>query len=187
MPTPSDNITTLLRAWNAGDPDALRELTESVYQELRRMAGGHMRRENAGHMLQTTALVNEVWMRLMQGQKVDWQDRKHFYAVAALAMRRVLVDYARQQPRLHGGDRVQQVALEEAAELSEERSLELAALDDALVKLEEMDPRKARIVELKFLVGLSVEEISEIVGASPRTVARDWEAAKMILHHLLTG
>jgi RNA polymerase sigma factor (TIGR02999 family) len=183
----TENITTLLRAWSAGDGDAFNDLSEAVYQELRRIAGRYMRRENPGHTLQTTALVNEVWTRLMQGKKVDWQDRKHFYAVASLAMRRILVDYARSRPHLAGGDAARQVALEEAAELSEDRAPELARLHEALAELEKIDARKCRIVELKFLVGLNVEEISDVLDVSARTVAREWDAAKVILHHLMSN
>jgi RNA polymerase sigma factor (TIGR02999 family) len=157
-----------------------------VYQELRRIAARYMRRENPGHTLQTTALVNEVWVRLMQGKQVEWQDRKHFYAVASLAMRRILVDYARGRPHVVGGAPAQHVGLEDAAELSADRAPELARLHEALSELEKMDARKCRIVELKYLVGLSGEEISALLDVSPRTVAREWDAAKVILHHMMS-
>jgi RNA polymerase sigma-70 factor, ECF subfamily len=184
--TSSHKVTTLLRAWNGGDQAARDELAELVYQELHQMAKRYMRRENPGHTLQTTTLVNEAWMRLINARTVDWQDRAHFFAVASLAMRRILVDYARRRPHLAGGNKPQHVALEEAVELSQEYEQELAALDDALTELEKLDPRKCRVVELKFLVGLSVNEISQLLGVGIHTVLRDWKAAKVILYQLMS-
>jgi RNA polymerase sigma factor (TIGR02999 family) len=184
--TSSHKVTTLLRAWNEGDQAARDELAEMVYQELHGIAKRYMHRENPGHTLQTTSLVNEVWMRLISGRTVNWQDRGHFFAVASLAMRRILVDYARRRPHLAGGNKLQPVRLEEAAEISQERAQELAALDDALTELEKLDPRKCRVVELKFLMGLSMHEISKLLGVGIHTVLRDWKAAKVILYQLMS-
>jgi RNA polymerase sigma factor (TIGR02999 family) len=182
----SHKITQMLRAWGSGDQGALNDLVEAVYQELRRIAKDRMRRENPGHTLQTTALVNELWLRLIKIKAVDWRDRHHFYAVASLAMRRILVDYAR---RRRAGDRgaARRVTLEEAAELSQERAPELAALDEALTELEKTDPRKCRVVELKFFGGLDTEEVADVLKVSSRTVKREWNAAKVILYQLMNN
>ena len=173
-------ITRLLLAWSAGDKAALNELTPLVYQELHRLAAAHMARERAGHTLQPTALVNEVYLRLVDLQGVGWRDRAHFIAVAARTMRRILVDFARSRgyQKRNGGERV---ALNESL-IAGQPGTDLVALDDALTRLEEIDERKSRIVELRYFGGLQVDETAEALRISPETVARDWRAAKAWLY-----
>lgn len=183
MTTPSANeVTKLLLDWGNGDKAALDKLFPAVYQELRRLARNHMRRERADHTLQTSALVNEAYLRLVDYKQVHWQNRAHFYAVAAQAMRRILVDYARAHRAAKRGAGGQKVSLDEAAIISEERAEELLALDNALNRLEQLDDRKCRIVEMRYIGGLSVEEVAEVVGISARTVEREWRAAKAWLY-----
>ena len=182
---PSDsphNMTQLLVAWSNGDPSALDELAPLVYDELRRLARRQMSREREGHTLQTTALVNEAYLRLIDQRDVRWQNRAHFFAIAAQMMRRILIDHARSRHYEKRGGGAPRVALEEAAELSDERAAELVALDEALRSLSEIDERKSRVVELRFFGGLSTEEIAEVVGCSPDTVTREWRRAKAWLH-----
>ncbi len=183
MTTPSANeVTKLLLDWGNGDKAALDKLFPAVYQELRRLARNYMRRERAEHTLQTSALVNEAYLRLVDYKQVRWQNRAHFYAVAAQAMRRILVDYARAHRAAKRGAGGQKVSLDEAAIISEERAEELLALDNALSRLEQLDERKCRIVEMRYISGLSVEEVAEVVGISARTVEREWRAAKAWLY-----
>jgi RNA polymerase sigma factor (TIGR02999 family) len=171
-------VTELLIAWRNGDEDALPRLTPLVYQELHRLAAAYMRRERAGHTLQTSALVNEAYIKLVDSSRVRWQNRAHFFAVAAKLMRRVLVDFARRrQFQKRGGD-CQQVTLDEKLGATASLDSDLVALDDALQELARLDPRKARVIELRFFGGLSLEETSEALQLSTDTVGRDWRAAK---------
>jgi len=175
MAVPStQEITQLLVAWNNGDGAALEQLTPLVQAELHRLAKRYMAGERQGHILQTTALVNEAWLRLIDWKNVEWRNRAHFFGLAAQIMRRVLVDFARARRReKRGGDEIQ-VSLSEAANIAHERSADLEALDDALQTLEKMEPRQARVVELRFFAGLSLEETAEALNISLSTVRRDW-------------
>jgi len=170
--------TRLLRAWAGGNEQALAELVPRVHRELRRLAGRLMQNERSGATMQATELVQEVYLRLVDIKQVDWQHRAHFFAVSAGLMRRILVDRARRRCAAKRGLKPAVVDLEKAVDLSSKRSHELIALDDALSALAEMDPRKARIVELRFFGGLEVKETAEAVGVSPETVMRDWKVAR---------
>jgi RNA polymerase sigma factor (TIGR02999 family) len=174
-------VTQLLQAWRDGDESALEQLMPMVYDELRRMAQWFMRNERKGHTLQTSALINEAYLRLVEREGVDWQGRAHFFGVAAQAMRRVLVDYARARNYQKRAGQARQVSLEEADNLAEERAAEIVALDDALAALARIDARKCRVVELRYFGGLSVEETAEVLGVSVATVTRDWSMAKLWL------
>ena len=188
MMSPSQNeVTQLLHAWSDGNKAALEELTPLVYAELRRLAEKYMRRERAGHPLQTTALVNEAYVRLIDLRQVRWQNRAHFFGVAAQLMRHILVDFARARRRAERGGYKQQVSLEEAAVAPKEKSADFIALDDALKSLAEIDPRKSRMVELRFFGGLSVEETAEALNVSPRTVMREWSLARDWLYRELSS
>ena len=179
-------ITHLLVAWGNGDSRALQELMPLVYRELRRLAHGRLGRERPDHTLQTTALVHEAYLRLADQRDASWKNRAQFFAVAAQMMRRVLVDYARaRQYTKHGGG-AQQVDLDEAMVVWRDRAAEVVALDEALTSLAELDPRKGRVVELRFFGGLSIEETAEILGVSPGTVMRDWTLAKAWLQREMT-
>jgi RNA polymerase sigma factor (TIGR02999 family) len=180
------DVSALLRAWSDGDPRALAELTPIVYGELRRLAHHYMRRERAGHSLQTTALVNEAYMRLVDYKRMHWQNRAHFLAVSAQAMRRILVDHARRRNVKRGADATH-VSLDEAVVISNGRRDDFVSLDDALNALSEMAPRKAKVVELRFFGGLSVEETAEVLHVSAITVMREWKTAKAWLYRELTG
>jgi RNA polymerase sigma factor (TIGR02999 family) len=178
MSSPPD-ITQLLVAWCDGDQTALDKLMPLVEKELHRIASNYMRRENPDHTLQTTALVNEAYLRLVNQKSTRWQNRSHFFGIAANIMRRILLNYARDRQRdKRGGRGAVQVSLSELAVMTEEKSEELIALDDALKKLEVIDARKSQIVELRFFGGLSVDETAEFLRISPPTVARDWKLAK---------
>ena len=173
-------ITLLLRAMRSGDKSASEKLLPLVYNELHRLAESYMRRERPDHTLQPTALINEAYLRLAH-DPVDWQSHEHFIGVAANVMRRVLVDHARaRNAQMRGGD-LQRVELEEGIAISQERSEEVLALDEALNHLEEVNPRQARVVELRYFAGLSVEEIGAILNMSPRSVKRDWALARIWL------
>ncbi len=184
MSATSAEVTGLLKAWCAGDHTALDRLTPLIYEELHRNARRHMRRERPGNTLQTTALVNEVYLRLVDVGGVDWKNRAHFFAVSTRIMRRILVDAARSRASIKRGGQLQKVAhsstvnLDEIADVSSQRGNELIAVDDALMLLEQIDPRKSRVVELRFFGGLSVEETAEVLEVSPQTVMRDWKLAK---------
>lgn len=178
------DVSVLLRAWSGGDQTALERLTPIVYRELHRLAGRYMRRERPGHSLQTTALVNEAYMRLLGYTRMRWQDRAHFFAVAAQVMRRILVEHARRHNLKRGGD-VPHVALDEAALVGADADVDLVALDDAMTALARVDPRKMQVVEMRFFGGLSVEETAEVLGISPVTVKRDWRMAKAWLYREL--
>lgn len=179
-------VTGLLIAWGKGDYVALEQLTPMVDVELRRIAEAYLRREKSDHVLQTTALVNEAWMRLIDWQKSTWQNRAHFFGVAASLMRKILVGEARRRRRLKRGGNDVKVSLSEADLVSKGKQPDLIALDDALDALAEFDERKCRIVELRFFGGLSVAETAEVLKASERTVAREWELAKSWLYRQLS-
>jgi RNA polymerase sigma factor (TIGR02999 family) len=180
------DVTQLLVDWGNGDRDALEELTPLVYDELRRLAARYMRRESPGHTLQPSALVNEAFMRLVDQRDVRWQNRAHFFGVAAQLMRRVLVDCARKRASEKRGGGALRVSVSEAAGVARQAS-EMIALDRALSDLSEMDPRKGRIVEMKFFGGLTTEEVASVLGVTPRTVEREWRAAKAWLHRAVDG
>jgi RNA polymerase sigma-70 factor (ECF subfamily) len=185
--TSTENVTQLLAAWSGGDQAALDQLVPLVHEELRRIARAHMRWERQAHTLQTTALVNEAYLRLVDQRKVRWQNRAHFFAIAAQLMRRILVDYARGRQYQKRGGGALQVSLAEAESLSNERSPDLVALDEALADLAEIDPRRSRVVELKFFGGLNIEETAEVLKVSPTTVERDWTIAKAWLYQRING
>lgn len=174
-------ITQLLRAWTGGEQEALAKLTPLVYAELHRTAHRYMARERPDHTLQTSALVNEVYLRLVDAQEVSWQDRAHFFGVCARLMRRVLTDFARSKGYLKRGGGSPHVALDEALVVSPEPRADLVALDEALNALAAIDLRKSRVVELRFFGGLSVDETAEVLKVSPETVKRDWRLARMWL------
>ena len=176
----------LLRAWTDGDTSALERLTPIVYDELHRLAGRYMRGERPGHSLQTTALVNEAYMRLVEYERMQWQDRAHFFAVSAQVMRRILVEHARRHNLKRGGG-VPHVSLEEAALVGDSRPADLVALDDAMNTLAQLDPRKAQVVEMRFFGGLNVDETADVLKVSPATVMRDWSTAKAWLYRELAG
>ena len=179
-------ITKLLHAWSEGDQSALERLTPIVFDELHRLAGRYMKRERPGHSVQTTALVNEAYMRLVDYSRMEWQDRAHFFAVSAQLIRRILVEHARRHNLRRGGG-VQHVSLEEAAVVGGRRSADLVALDDAMNSLARIDPRKVQVVEMRFFGGLSVEETAEALKVSTVTVMRDWSTAKAWLYRELAG
>lgn len=174
----SSEITGLLINWSKGDQTALERLLPLVERDLRRLAHGYMRRENPDHTLQTTALVNEAYLRLVDQNKTQWQNRAHFFAIAATIMRRILLNYARDQQRQKRWAKVKQVSLSEAAAVSMQKGSELIALDEALKKLAVIHSRKSRVVELRYFGGLSVEEIAEVLQISEITVLRDWKFAR---------
>ena len=181
-----DDASKLLRAWSEGDQSALQGLTPIVYDELHRLAGRYLKRERPGHSLQTTALVNEAYMRLVDYERMQWQNRAHFFAVSAQVMRRILVEHARRHNLKRGGA-VQHVSLDEAIIVGGEQDADLVALDTAMNVLAQLDPRKVQVVEMRFFGGLSVEETAEVLKVSPVTVKRDWRAAKAWLYRELTG
>jgi RNA polymerase sigma factor (TIGR02999 family) len=174
----SRRVTRLLLAWRAGDRSALDALVPLVHDELRRRARRHMRGERVDHTLQTTALINEAYLRLVDIRQVQWQDRAHFFAMAARVMRRVLIDHARLRGYRKRGGGAQKVSLDEAPNLAQERRKDLVALDEALTALEAVDLRKGRVIEMRFFGGLSVEETAEVLKVSGDTVMRDWRLAK---------
>ena len=178
------DVSHLLRAWRDGDQDALGELTPIVYAELRRLAHRYMRRERSDHTLQTSALVNEAYLRLVTYRRMEWESREHFFAVSAQLMRRILVDWARRN-NLKRGRGVPHLSLEEAAEVGVARSADLVALDDALTELARRDARKAQVVELRFFGGLSIDEAATVLKVSPITARRDWTSAKLWLYRAL--
>jgi RNA polymerase sigma factor (TIGR02999 family) len=173
-----EEITLLLARWSSGDKAALDELIPLVYPELRRLARIFMGREDSGHTLQTSALINEAYLRLVNQQEVDWQDRAHFFAVASQVMRHILVDHARRHRYGKRGGGAAHVPIDEVAIVCDERAVELIALDDALTRLAAIDERKSQIVELRFFGGLTVEETAELMKLAPITIMREWRAAK---------
>jgi len=177
-PFPSQEVTQLLRAWGQGDQSALDQLYRIVYDELRRLAHRYMSRENAGHTLQTTALVNEAYLRLAEVKDMNWQDRAHFFAVSANVMRRILIDEARaRRAERRGGDNLV-IALDEALDVEKGEDLDLITLDLALQSLAQINHRQSQVIELRYFGGLTVEETAEVLKVSADTVMRDWRFAK---------
>jgi RNA polymerase sigma-70 factor, ECF subfamily len=185
MATSPPQITQLLRAWSEGDEAALGELIPLIYDELHRIAQRYMGRERADHTLQTTALLNEAYLRLIDARSVQWQNRAHFFAISAQLMRRILVDAARHRNYAKRGGEALRVSLTDAELLPQERDADLVALDEALVALAKIDPRQSRVVELRFFGGLSVEETAAVLRVSPETVMREWKFAKVWLRREL--
>ncbi|HLL75593.1 MAG TPA: sigma-70 family RNA polymerase sigma factor [Pyrinomonadaceae bacterium] len=185
-PTPqTQEMTLLLAAWSDGDREALDKLLPLVERELHRLARRYMSRERPDHTLQATALVNEAYVRLIDQTRVRWQNRAHFFAIAAQTMRRILIDHARKQTYAKRGGGALKVALDDAPALTDERAAELVALDEALAGLAKLDERKARVVELRYFGGLGVEEVAEVLGVSVDTVTRDWRRARAWLRREL--
>ncbi len=187
MDSAQEGVTQLLASWSKGDRGALERLTPLVYGELKRLAGRYLRRERPGHTLQATALVHEAFLRLVDQRNVEWQNRAHFFGVAAQLIRRILVDHARGRMAAKRGANAVKLSLEDVVETPRQRPLDLVALDDALDALAKMDPQQSRIVELRFFAGLSIEETAEVLCISPATVKRDWTAAKAWLYRDLSG
>lgn len=180
-------ITQLLAEWSDGNQSALDELYPLVYEELHRLARRYMSRERKGHTLQTTALINEAYVRLVDQRNVHWANRSHFFAISAQIMRRILIDHARRHAYAKRGGGAQQVSLEEVAIVATEKSAEIIRLDEALEILAKMDPRRCNVVELRYFGGLSNEEIAGVLKVSENTVTRDWNLARAWLHQQLTG
>ena len=178
-----EEVTRLLIDWSNGDPVALDQLMPMVYSELRSLASRYLRRERIDHTLQPTALVNEAYLRLVDQRSVRWQNRAHFFGVAAQMMRRILVDHAKSHHRAKRGGGARNVSLDEAIGVTDERAAGLVALDEALTRLAELDERKSRVVELRYFGGLSVEETAEVLQVSVNTVLRDWKLAKAWLYN----
>jgi len=185
--TASNNITHLLKEWSAGDRRALDRLTPLVYEELRHQAARYLRRERRGHTLQTTALIHEAYLRLIDANDVNWQSRAHFFAIAANLMRRILVEHARRRDADKRGGSQVRVQLDEALAVADEADIDLLAIDEALDRLAAIDPQQARVVELRFFSGLSVEETAAALGVSPKTVKRDWSVARAWLRREIGG
>jgi RNA polymerase sigma factor (TIGR02999 family) len=186
MAAENPDVTEMLKKWSAGDATALEELTPVIYAELYRIAKSYMNREREGHTLQTTALVNEAYMRLIDWNTAKWENRAHFFGVSAQLMRRILVDFARKRPKVNE-EIARHVSLEEAFTVTAEKDADLVALDEALNGLATFDERKAKIVELKFFGGLSVEETAEVLKISGVTVMREWSKAKAWLYRELNN
>lgn len=182
MPTsPANEVTELLLRWSAGDPSSLDRLIPLVHEELRRLARRQMQRERPSHTLQATALVNEAYLRLIDASQVQWNDRAHFFAIAARLMRQILVDFARSRQNLKRGGGARQITLTDALEVARDGETDLVALDDALQALAAIDSRRSQVVELRFFSGLSIEETAEVLQVSHETVKRDWRLAKVWL------
>ena len=184
MPAPRD-VTALLSDWSRGNPDALNDLLPLIYAELRRMAAGQLRKERPGHTLPATALVHEAYLRLVSQRQVDWQNRAHFFGVAAQLMRRILVDHARRHSASKRGDGIARVSLDEAGHVAAPDEMSVLALDAALDRLSQLDRGLAQIVELRAFGGLTVEEAADVLDVSPSTAKRDWRTAKAWLHREL--
>lgn len=180
-------VTELLEAWGHGDEAARDELMSVVYQELHRLAHNYMKQESPGHTLQTSALVNEAFLRLVDQKNVRWQNRAHFFGIAAQMMRRILVDYARRHRYAKRGGGIRDLSLEEALIVSHERTEEVVALDETLDQLAKFDPRKSKIVEFRFFAGLSIEETAEVLDVSAGTIMRDWTLAKAWLRREISA
>ena len=183
--TSTHEVTQLLIEWSSGDRAALDKLMPLIHQELRRMAHRYMSRERPGHTLQTTALVNEAYLRLINRKDVHWQNRIHFFAIAAELMRTILVDHARSHAYAKRGGGTRKISLDEAVMVSQERAAEVVALDDVLKELTKIDPQQSRVVELRFFGGLTIEETAEVLGLSPATIKREWSTAKAWLYNEL--
>jgi RNA polymerase sigma factor (TIGR02999 family) len=186
MSHPTHEVTNLLLDWNNGQPEALEQLMPLVYDELRRIAGRYLRKERHDHTLQTTALVHEAYIRLIDQQQANWQNRAQFFGVAAQMMRRILVDHARGHTADKRGGGVAKLSLDEAIEIAEQREVDLIALDDALTTLAQLDEQQCRVVELRFFGGLTVAEVAEVLKLSPATIKREWSMAKAWLHRELS-
>jgi RNA polymerase sigma factor (TIGR02999 family) len=186
MLSTTQEVSQLLRAWSGGDQAACDQLMPLVYDELRQMAKRYMNRENPGHTLQTTALIHEAYLKLVEQKDAHWQNRAHFFGVAAKAMRHILVDYARTKHAAKRGGEKLLVSLDEAATVAAERAAEVVALDDALTSLATVDARKCQVVEMRYFGGLTVEETAAVLQVSPETVARDWRLARAWLLHELS-
>lgn len=179
-------ITQILEQLRNGKSDMLAELLPLVYDELRRLAGNYLNRERSNHTLQPTALVHEAYLRLLGQKEIEWQNRAHFFGVSARLMRQILIEYARGKNRQkRGGEFKTRIALDEAVSFGKETQLNVLAVDEALTKLEKLDERQARIVEMKFFAGLTIEEIGEVLDISPATVKREWSTAKLLLYKML--
>jgi RNA polymerase sigma factor (TIGR02999 family) len=187
LPNPPHEVTQLLMDWSEGNTAALKELMPLVYRELRRLARQYLKRERDGHTLQTTDLVHEAYLKLVDQRRVQWQNRTHFFGVAAELMRRILVDHARRHKRAKRGGGVPLVSLAQANNVSRQTTVDVIAIDEALTKLAKVDERKARIVELRFFGGLEVKETAEFLKISTATVMRDWNMAKAWLHRELSN
>ncbi len=185
MTQPPPDVSQLLLAWRNGDQQALDQLMPLVYDELRRLAAAYLRREQPGHTLQTTALVHEAYLRLVDQTRADWQNRAQFFGVAAQLMRRILVDHARTRQAAKRGSGALRLSLNEVAGRAQEKAAEVIALDDALAELAVFDPQQSRIVELRYFAGLSIAETAEVLGISPATVKREWHTAKAWLYNQL--
>jgi len=182
MPASNNDVTELLRRWKSGDEEALDRLTPLVYDQLHQLAHQHMRGERADHTLQTSALVNEAYLRLVDHKSVDWQNRAHFFAVSAVLMRRILVDYARERKAAKRGGNFHEVTLEDELTFTKERASELVALDEAIQSLNEIYPRRSKVVELRYFAGLNNKEAAEVLQVSEATIERDWRFAKAWLY-----
>ncbi|HVP45855.1 MAG TPA: sigma-70 family RNA polymerase sigma factor [Bryobacteraceae bacterium] len=187
MSTSPHVVTRLLVDWGNGDQQALEKLTPLVYQELKRLAARYLRRERREHTLQSTALVHEAWLRLIDQKQVQWQNRAQFFGIAAEMIRRILIDHARNRQAAKRGDGAIKLSLDDALATPNRRDLELVALDDALHDLAKLDPQQGRLVELRFFAGLSIEESAEVLGVSPATVKREWTTAKAWLYRELSA
>lgn len=186
MSVDSDNVTQLLTDWSDGNPQALEQLLPLIYNELRHLAHHFLYRERSGHTLQTTALVHEAYLKLVDQRDPRWQNRAHFFAIAAQAMRRILIDSARKHTAEKRGGQQEKVSLDEALAISQEPNTQLLALDVALNQLAEIDPEQSRVVELRYFGGLTIEETAEVMNSSPATVKREWAMARAWLHQALT-
>jgi RNA polymerase sigma-70 factor, ECF subfamily len=182
-----EEITQLLLNWEDGDQAALDKLMPLVYAELHRLAHHYMSRERLGHTIQTTALVNEVYLKLVDQRRVHWQNRAHFFAISAQLMRRILVDHARSHAYAKRGGGARKVSLEDVADLSRIRAAEIVALDEVLAVLADIDPRQSRVVELRFFGGLTIKETAEVLGLSSATIKSEWRIAKAWLYHQLSN
>lgn len=185
--SPPHEITQLLAEWSDGNQAALDELYPLVYSELRRLAHGYLRRERKGHTLQTTALINEAYLRLVDQKHVQWANRSHFFGISAQIMRRILIDHARRYDYSKRGGGAQRISLDEGAVVAKQRARELLMLDEALKSLEEIDPRRSQVVELRYFGGLNNEEIASVLKISENTVTRDWNMARAWLYQELSG
>ena len=183
----SNQVTQLLFRWREGDREALEKLMPLVYDELRRLAHHYLRQERSDHTLQSTALVHEAYMRLAGQNPPQWQNRAHFFGIAAHLMRQILVEYARSRGAAKRGANAPRLALDEATALAQQTEVDVVALDRALQELSELDAQQGRIVELRFFAGLTIEDTSEVLGISPATVKRDWTTARAWLYRAMTG
>jgi RNA polymerase sigma factor (TIGR02999 family) len=186
MTSTPEEITQLLIAWNQGDQRARDELMPLIYNELRRLARGHLRRERVNHTLQPTALVHEAFLRLIDQSQVNWQNRAHFFGAAARLMRQILINHAEARRAAKRGGEAERISLNDVDQFTVEQGLDLVALNEAMERLEQIDPPQSRIVELRYFSGLTIEEIAEVMGVSPATVKREWSTARAWLRRELS-